>query len=121
MTEVNSIPADATEASGAVSEEQPESKVIEKKQENNDAFHKLLKEKKNAMTRIQELENTLKEKERADLVEREEWKTLAEQREQEIQEITNRLNSREQDIAKSIKMGEVRKANYSIMLNNDIT
>ena len=110
MTEVNSMPVDATETSGAVSDEQPKAEptVIEKKQD-NDAFHKLLKEKKNAMARIQELETQIKERERTDLVKKEEWKTLAEQREKEIQEITDRLNTREQEIAKSIKMGEVRK------------
>ena len=105
MANETTIPVDGKPASSAVGNENmnDENRTVESGSHGageNTAFQKLLKEKRNAMTRIQELESVLKQKEENALLEKEEYKTLAERREKELieereksQQLVDRITS----------------------------
>ena len=95
-----SVPVDAQEPSSADSN-QPESTLP-------DHFKKVLKEKKNAMERVRELETRLKQTEEKEMIRKEEFKSLAETKEREANEWKTKFESTNKLIRDGLKVNKVR-------------
>jgi hypothetical protein len=75
----------------------------------DDSFvNKVLTEKKNAMDRVRNLENELKEIREAELRKTENYKVLAEQKDQELNDLKNKYAQKEQFITENIKKTAIR-------------
>lgn len=103
-TETNVVPEGNTEPSGAG-------------KETNSHLEKILKEKKNAMERVRELETKLKEESDAKLIEKENWKTLAEMKDKEAKEWQEKYTSAQRLIEDSAKISEIRTELSKLGLN----
>ena len=95
--ENNVVPGDNNEPSSAGQEKNT-----------NPHIEKILKEKKNAMERIRELEAKLKNEEDAKLIEKENWKTLAEQKDKEAKDWQEKFTSAQRMIEDSAKISEIK-------------